>query len=93
MAQQDRFISIVQNIVEKLLDKMGFFVSEWHMGKVESINTNGTLNVYIDASTTVTPSIPANPDVTFSVNDEVWVHFINRKPNNLFIPYKRQIIA
>lgn len=75
-----------------LLEKMGFLVNEWHMGKVQSVNANGTLNVYIDGSSNATPSIPANPNITFAADDEVWVHFINRKPSNLFIPYKRLIV-
>ncbi len=87
--KQDNFIRVIQNIVNNLLYKKGFFTHEWHFGKVESINVDDTLNVYINGSSYVTPSIPANPDITFNVNDSVWIHYVNRNPGNLFIPYKR----
>lgn len=90
---QDKFIQTVSQITTNLLDKLGFFVDEWHLGKVAGVNANKTLNLYIDGSTTVTPSVPSNPDVTFAVGDFVWVHFVNRKKTNLFVPYKRQIIT
>lgn len=91
--QQDKFIEIIQKIVMNLLEKMGFLVHEWHLGKVNKVNENGTLDIFIDGSDFSTPSIPANPDVDFSEGDYVWVHFINRNPNNLFVPYKRQILS
>lgn len=77
----------------KTLDKLGLLANEWHLGKVESIAVNGTLNVFIDGSSYATPSIPCNPNVTFTTNDEVWVHYVNRNPNHLFVPYKRQIVT
>jgi hypothetical protein len=89
---QDLFVRRIQQIVVSTLDKMGLNVNEWQLGKVGSINANGTLNVFINGSLTATPSIPCNPDVTFEIGDSVWVHFVNRKHNNLFIPYKRMIV-
>ena len=89
--QQDMFISAIHKIVKNLLEKMGFFVNEWHLGKVAGVNANGTLNVYIDGSNYATPSVPANPDIVFTNGDLVWVHFVNRNPNNLFVPYKRYV--
>lgn len=91
--KQDKFISYIQQITLNLLEKLGFLVHEWHLGKVSEINENGTLNVYIDGSTTVTPSVPCNPDIIFAVDDYVWVHYVNRNSQNLFIPYKRNIIS
>lgn len=89
--QQENFIKTIQSIVNNLLENQGFFTHEWHLGTIESVNANGTLNVYIDGSSIVTPSVPANPDITFVAGDKVWIHFVNRNPNNLFIPYKRQV--
>jgi hypothetical protein len=44
-----------------------------------------------NGSSVVTPSIPANPDMVFESGDFVFVHYINRNPNNLFVPYKRAV--
>lgn len=88
---QELFIKRVQSIVMRTLEKMGLLVNEWHLGKVKIVNVNGTLDVYIDGGTTATPSIPSNPMIKFSVNDYVWVQYVNRNANNLFIPAKRFI--
>ncbi|WDV47035.1 hypothetical protein PV797_04865 [Clostridiaceae bacterium M8S5] len=90
--KQNEFINKIQDIISNFLDKRGFYVHEFHLGKVACVNSDGTLDVYIDASTTITPSVPANPDVKFAVNDHIWVHFVNKNPNNLFVPYKRHVI-
>lgn len=87
--QQDKFIEVIQKIVKNMLEKMGFLTHEWHLGKVAVVNINGTVDVFIDGSSVVTPSVPTNPHIAFVANDYVWVHFVNRNPNNLFIPYKR----
>lgn len=86
---QDVFIRKIQSIVTKMLQKHGLLIHEWHLGKVAVVNENGTLDVFIDGSNVATPSIPANPDVVFTQGDSVWVHFVNRSPNNLFVPYRR----
>jgi hypothetical protein len=85
------FVRKIQSIVVKVLEKYGLLTHEWHLGKVSSVNANGTLNVYIDGSTTATPSIPSNPQLVFNTGDYVWVQFINRSPNNLFVPSKRYV--
>ena len=91
--KHDTFISKIQDIVYNYLEKRGFFIHEWHLGKVAKVNSDNTLNIFIDGSSTATPCIPANPDVNFNPNDYVWVHYVNRNPNNLFIPYKRHITS
>ena len=93
LIHQGKFIDLIQQIVLKTLEKLGLFQDEWHFGKVESQNANGTLNLYIDGSDYVTREIPCNPNTSFSVNDEVFVHFINRNSYDMFVPYKRQIIS
>lgn len=87
--KQDEFINKIQSIITNFLEKRGFFIHEWHLGKVAAVNSDKTLDIYIDGSSTPTPSIPANPAMNFTVNDYVWVHFVNRNPNNLFVPYHR----
>lgn len=89
---KDKFIKIIQNIVETQLKKLGFFIDEWHLGRIAAVKPNNFVDVYIDGSTYVTPNVPANPDVVFQIDDYVWVHFVNRKQNNLFIPYKRNVV-
>lgn len=91
--KQELFIRHVKCIVYDMLDKMNFFVNEWHSGKVKSINEDKTLNISLDGSTHITPSVPANPDVVFAVDDYIWVHFVNKNPNNLFVPYKKHIVG
>ncbi|MGE6227642.1 hypothetical protein [Paenibacillus chitinolyticus] len=88
---QDMFIKKVQNIVMKTLEKLNLLVKEWHLGKVKTVNPNGTLDVYIDGGLDATPSIPANPQVSFKENDYVWVLFVNRNQNNLFVMSKRYV--
>lgn len=88
---QDKFINAIEMIIEKYLNKIGFFVMEWHLGTVESVNEDATLNVYIDGSSTVTPNVPCNPQYNFQVGDYVWVQYVNRKISNKFIPYRRGI--
>ncbi len=88
---KDKFIEVVQKIVSTQLQKLGFFINEWHLGKVAVIHPGNFLDIYIDGSSYATPNIPGNPDITFQVGDYVWVHFVNRKPNNLFVPYKRNV--
>lgn len=86
MSQQDTFINVIQDIVSKYLMKLGFFTSEWHLGKVKTAdNTNHIVSVYIDGNATETPSVPCNPDILFNTDDEVWVHFVNRNPNNAYV--------
>ena len=92
MKQEEKFIQVVQQIVRNILEKMGLLVNEWHLGTVYDVNEDGTLNLFIDGSYTLTPSVPANPDLDFLENDLVWVHFVNRNPNNLFVPYRRLLL-
>ncbi|WP_336786968.1 hypothetical protein [Paenibacillus sp. MMO-177] len=88
---QELFIKKVQSIVVKVLEKYGLLVHEWHLGKVSALREDGSLDVFIDGNPVATPSVPANPEIIFTVGDYVWVHYVNRNPNNLFIPYKRYV--
>jgi len=88
---QDKFIDIIEQITEKILDKKGLLTQEWHLGTIESVNGDNSLNVYIDGSSYVTPSVPCNPQYDFQTGDSVWVQYINGKQSNKFIPSRRAI--
>jgi len=89
--EQDKFIHIIQNIVENYITKKGLFIHEWHLGLVSTVNIGNTLDVYIDGNTVVTPNVPCNPNYDFVVGDYVWVQYVNRKSSNIFIPSRRSI--
>ncbi|QZY57172.1 hypothetical protein [Crassaminicella profunda] len=91
--KQEKFIQMIHNIIDNYLRKKGLLTHEWHLGIVTNVNANGTLNVYINGSPNISPSIPANQDITFEAGNPVWVHFVNRNPQSLFVPYKRQIVS
>lgn len=65
-------------------------LNPWHYGTVASINSNGTLNAYIDGSNEITPSISYNPDIHFRSGDRIWILYINGNSRNLFAFSKRK---
>lgn len=83
-----KFFNLVKKIVYKILTKEKLLQGDWHLGKVASVVSRFKLNIYIDGSNTI-QIVPCNPDVTFAVNDEVFVHFVNGDSKNPFVPYKR----
>jgi hypothetical protein len=86
----EKFINAVSKIVYSILKKENILIGQWHLGKVESVISAKKISVYVDGSTTP-QEIPCNPDITFSVNDEIWVIFINNDSRNKFAISKRAV--
>ncbi len=90
MQEGKETLSLFKKIIKKVLKEENLSRNEWHVGKVSSVISTKLLNVYVNGSTIV-QKIPCNPNVTFSVGEEVWVHFVNGDSKNKFVPYKRAI--
>lgn len=90
MQDNKTFMSTLKTLIYKIIEESNIINCEWHVGKVANIIDSKTLTVYVDG-TTVAQKIPCNPDITFSANDEVWVHFVNGDSKNKFVPYKRAV--
>lgn len=83
-------LDTVKRIVYKIFEKEGVLRGEWHLGKVKTVISTKMLEVYLDGSETAI-KIPCNPDVTFNVNDEVFVIFINKKTSDKFVLCRRAV--
>jgi hypothetical protein len=90
MNYDKKFIEAVQSIVYSVLQNENLLTGEWHNGKVASVIDSKTLTCYIDGSTTAV-KVPCNPNITFAVNDEVFVIYCNRNSNNKYVIAKRAI--
>lgn len=88
MQDNKTFVTTLKKLIYKILEEENLLKGEWHLGKVASVIDYKTLTVYVDGSTTA-QTISCNPNITFNINDEVWVHFVNGDSKNKFIPYKR----
>ena len=82
---QNDLIKLVNDIVDKKIKKLN---KEWHLGKIDSVVNEYKAYVFVDGST-ISQLIPTNPDITFTENDEVFVHFINGNEKSKYVPYKR----
>jgi hypothetical protein len=80
----DLFLEHVTKIVYSILRKEKLLQSEFHIGKVEEVISDRQLSVFVDGSNT-SQKIKCNPDVTFTVNDQVIVIFINNNPNSKYV--------
>ena len=86
----ENFIRVIKSIIYTILEDEKILTKEWHVGKVKTVVSTKILEVYVDGND-IAQRIPCNPNVTFSVNDEVFVHFINGDSANKFVPYKRGV--
>ena len=84
-----KFYEFVREIVKSELSKQNL-VGNWHLGKVSSIVNSKQLKVYVDGGT-IEQTIPCNPSVTFAVNDEVWVVYVNGNSKDKFVLSKRAV--
>lgn len=84
------FVEYIIKIIYKVLRKEKILQSEYRLGKVDTIISPTQLKVFIDGSTT-SVTCACNPDVTFSVGDNVFVLFINNNTNNRFVLCKRAV--
>jgi hypothetical protein len=80
----DVFLDSVMKVVYKVLRKEKLLQSEFHIGKVEQVISDRQLSVFVDGSDTA-QKIKCNPDVTFSVGEQVIVIFINNDPKNKYV--------
>ena len=80
----------IRRIVLDVLESEGMFIKEWHHGKVDVVTSPTHLKVFVDGSE-MSQTISCNPDVTFTVGDEVWVLYINGNPRDKHVISKRAI--
>ena len=90
MNLNEKFFDAVRKIVYQILNNENLLRREWHLGKVESVIDAKTLMVFVNGST-ISQKITCNPSVTFAVNDEVWVLFINGDSKDKFVISKRGV--
>lgn len=67
-----QMVNLIETIVENKLNEYSLLVSEWRVGKVDSVTSSTKLMVFLDGSTVSQP-ISCNPDVTFVSGNEVYV--------------------
>ena len=84
------FLDAVRSIVQAELNNLGLLQGQWHLGKVSSVINSKQITAYVDGSTTA-QTIASNPSVTFSVNDEIWIIFVNGNSKDKFALCKRAI--
>jgi hypothetical protein len=85
-----QFHNIIREIIREELKKLNLLTGQWHLGTVSEILSQKRLKVFVDGSDTA-QTIPCNPDITFAVNDEVWVVYINGNPRDKYVISKRAI--
>lgn len=83
-------LDIIRAIVKNEIRNAGLLTGQWRLGTVASVISNKKLMVKVDGSETA-QEIGCNPDGNFSVNDEVWVIFINGDSKNKFVISRRAV--
>ena len=81
---------LIKKIIHTEIANLGLLKGDYHLGKVQAVKANNILSVYVDGSSTP-QDIPCNPDGNFSINDEVWVIFINGDSKNKFVISRRAV--
>jgi hypothetical protein len=81
---------IIEKMIYQVLRENRLLFGEWQLGKVAEVISEKRLKVYVNGSD-VAQTIPCNPDVMFSVDDEVWVIFVNGDSKNKFVLCKRAV--
>jgi hypothetical protein len=84
-----KFYELIKSIVKSELSKQGV-VGNWHLGKVDQVISSKKLKVFIDGGT-VSQTVSCNPSITFAVNDEVWVVYVNGNSKDKFALCKRAV--
>ncbi|MDT0160259.1 hypothetical protein [Bacillus sp. AG4(2022)] len=82
----DAIVEIVKNTINSL----GLQVGQWHLGKVTEVVSLTKLKVIVDDGQ-FAQTVSCNPDITFAVDDQVWVIFINGNPRDKFVLSKRAV--
>lgn len=62
----------ITNIVYGILNKENLLFNSWRFGKVAEVISTTKLKCYIDGSD-VAITVSCNPDITFAINDEIWI--------------------
>lgn len=83
-------LEILRTLIKTEIRNAGLLTGQWRLGKVASVISNKKLMVKVDGST-VAQEIGCNPDGNFSINDEVWVIFINGDSKNKFVISRRAV--
>jgi hypothetical protein len=87
-----QFYDMLREIVREELKSQSLLDKQWHHGLVESVDSSIKLKVFVDGSE-ISQTISCNPDVSFSVGDQVWVIYINGNPRDKFVLAKRGILT
>jgi hypothetical protein len=80
----------IKTIVLDVLKSQGLLQGQWHLGQVSDVISTKQIKVFVDGSDT-SQTVSCNPDITFNVNDEVWVVYINGNPRDKFVISKRAL--
>lgn len=81
--QSTVLLDTIKKVVYSILGKEKLLQSEFHFGKVNQVISNKQLSVFVDGDTTAI-NISCNPDITFNLNDNVIVIYINNDPKNKY---------
>ena len=85
----DTLITFVKDVVNSVLNEKGLNTDEWHFGTIKRVNTDGTVNLYIDGSKDIASNVSYNPDLFLQPTDKVIVVFLNRSRQNAFVLCKK----
>lgn len=78
-----QFHDLIKTMIRDELKAQGLLVGQWHLGKVGQTISTKQLKCYIDGGDAL-QTVACNPKVTFAVNDEIWVVYINGNPRDKF---------
>lgn len=90
MDEQRALLDLIKSVVQTEIRNQGLLRGQWHLGKVKEVKSDKMLSVFVDGSNQA-QDVPCNPDGKFSVNNEVWVVFINGDSKNKFVISRRAI--
>ena len=79
----EQFIDLLEKLIEKKLQ-----TKMYHLGTIHQVEGDRA-SVYIDGSSTPTPNVPYNPDISLDAGNEVWVLYVIFNSNDKFILCRR----
>lgn len=88
---QHDLIETIKTVIYDELGKSGLLNGTFKFGRVEKVLSNTRLSVY-EGGSRQTQVIHCNPDINFSIGDEVFIQYVNGNPRDKFIPYRKTSI-
>lgn len=87
---ETQFYKSIEQIVINVLKDKGILLGQWHLGVVDSVDSQGKLKVFVDGDL-ISQTVSCNPNITFNIGDHVHVLFVNGNPRDKFVPWVRPV--